>query len=276
MKILVAADMEGITGVTNWNHVSSDHAEYARFRRLMTGDVNAAVRGVLDAAVGEQEVSIADGHGTGSNILIDELDVRARLNTGSPKPLAMLQGIETGVDGLIFIGYHARAGSLKAILDHTWSSRSVINLWLNNRLAGEIALNTALAGHYQVPLLMISGDQTACLEASTLVPGLETAVVKQAVGRMAAECLPPQATQDLIYQAARRAVKSLAAGGAPAPLKLELPVRVTVEFQNSEMADNAALMPGSDRIEGRKVEYIAADVPLAYRGFRTMVALSWI
>lgn len=118
MKILIAADMEGITGVVCWDHVNPNHAEYPRFRRLMTGDVNAAIRGAFEG--GSSEVIVSDGHNLGRNILIEELDPRARLNSGSPSPLSMVQGIDQGVKGVIFVGYHACIGSQNAILEHTW------------------------------------------------------------------------------------------------------------------------------------------------------------
>src|SRR5574339_376104 len=210
MKILIATDMEGITGVTIWDQVTPGHAEYARFRKLMTQDVNAAIRGAFDG--GADEVVIADGHWHGSNILVEELDPRARLNTGSPSPFSMMQGIDESVDGVMFVGYHARNGSPNAILDHTWSSRTVANVWLNDILTGEYGLNGALAGHFGVPVIMVSGDQTACAQVTELLGDMETAVVKQATSRFAAECLAPQVTQETICLSAERAVQRLAAG----------------------------------------------------------------
>ncbi|RPI22301.1 MAG: hypothetical protein EHM70_23975 [Chloroflexota bacterium] len=180
MKILIAADMEGITGVVNWDQVTPGQSEYERFRRIMTGDVNAAVRGCFEA--GASEVIVADGHNFANNILIEELDPRARLNCGTPSPFAMVQGIDTGVDGVVFVGYHARAGATDAILNHTWSSKSVMNLWLNDTLTGEIGLNASVAGDFNAPVLMISGDAAACAEAKALLGEVETAVVKRAAG----------------------------------------------------------------------------------------------
>jgi D-amino peptidase len=190
MKILIAADMEGVTGVVNWDHVDPDHAEYQRFRRLMTGDVNAAVRGAFEG--GAEEVVIADGHGSGRNLLIEELDPRTRLNSGGPAPLSMVEGADSEIDAAMFVGYHARAGAPNAILSHTWSGRRVARVWLNGGEVGEIGLNAAVCGHFEVPVIMISGDQTACAEAAELLGELETAVVKTAKSRMAAECLSPE------------------------------------------------------------------------------------
>jgi D-amino peptidase len=271
MRILIAADMEGITGVVNWDQVDPAHPEYPRFRRLMTGDVNAAIRGAL--AAGADEVVVSDGHAMSNNILIEELEHEARLNTGGPSPFSMVQGVDQGVDGVLLVGYHARAGTPNAILDHTWSSSTVYNLWLNDILVGEFGLNSAVCGHFNVPVLMVSGDQSVCAEARALLGDIRTIIVKQASGRMAAECLPPHHTQVAICEAAAEAVRGLAEGRAPAPLRLENPVQVRVEWLSSEMADKAALFPGSRR-SGRCVEASAADMPAAYSLFRTLVALA--
>ncbi len=271
MKILIAADMEGITGVTNWDQVDPNHAEYARFRRLMTSDVNAAARGVCSAGV--DDILVTDGHDLGTNILIDELDPCAHLIRGDYSPLAMVQGVDQGVNGVIFIGYHARAGSQNAILDHTWSSRRIANLWLNDILVGEYGLNGAVAGHFNVPVLMLTGDQTVCAQATELLGQIETVVVKTALSRMAAECLPPQVTEELIQQTAVQAIKRLESGNAPKPFVIAKPVRITIDFNSSDQADQASLLPGSKRIDGRRLEYTADDMLAAYFAFQAAVAL---
>lgn len=271
MKILIAADMEGITGVVNWDQVTPGHAEYARFRRLMTADINAAIRGALDG--GADEVVVADGHWNGSNVLVEELDPRARLCYGSPSPLSMMEGIDTGVDGVFFIGYHARAGSQNAILDHTWSDVRVANVWLNSVLVGEFGLNAAVAGYYGVPVILVSGDQTACAQTSELLGPLEMAVVKQARARFAAECLTPPEAQEQIAQSARRAVERLAEGDAPEPYIVDVPVALTVEFRQSDMADRASRLPGARRT-GLRVACSSQDMISAYQSFRALVSLA--
>ena len=271
MKILIATDMEGITGVTTWEHVTPGHAEYARFRKLMTQDVNAAIRGACEA--GADEVIVADGHWNGSNILIEELDPRARLNTGSPSPFSMLQGIDETVDGVMFVGYHARNGTPNAILDHTWSRMTVANVWLNDILTGEYGLNGAVAGHFGVPMIMVTGDQTACAQVVETLGDMETVVVKQATGRYAAECLAPEITQELIFAGAARAVARLQDGDVPDPFVLDTPVRVMVEFFTSDMADRASRIPFTER-DGTRVTLSTQEMASAYNGFRAMVMLA--
>lgn len=271
MRLLIAADMEGISGVVDWDHVNPEHKEYARFRKLMTAEVNAAVRGGFDA--GAETVLIADGHASGRNILIEELDPRARLHSGSPSPLTMVAGVESGVDGVLFIGYHARAGTEKAVLDHTWSSQRVANLWLNGDLIGETGLNAALCGHFGAPVLMVSGDRAVCEEARDLLGDIEIVAVKEGTGRSAASCLAPDVAVERIYQGARRAVTRLSRRDNPGILHVPPPITLTIEFPNSNMADRAALLPGTQR-EERRISYEAEDVVTAFKAMRSALALA--
>ena len=272
MKLLIAVDMEGITGVVTWNHVDPSHAEYQRFRRLMTQDVNAAIRGAAEA--GADEIVVTDGHWNSDNILIEELDRRARLNSGTPSKFSMVQGVDQDVDAAIFVGYHARMGTANAILDHTWSSARVQNVYINDRVTGEIGLNASLCGHFGVPVIMISGDYAAVKEANEWIPGIENVTVKKASGRWSAELLGPEVTHGIICEGAFTAVKKFLAGQGPKPLDPGAPVKMGIEFLYSEMGDKAALLPGSTRVDGRKIEFAAPDMPTAYNSFRAAVTLA--
>jgi D-amino peptidase len=272
MKILIAVDMEGITGVTTWDHVTPGHAEYARFRKLMTEDVNAAIAGAFEA--GSSEVVVADGHWNGTNVLVEELDPRACLNSGAPSPFSMMQGIGKDVNGVFFVGYHARQGSDNAVLDHTWSDTCVANLWLNDSIAGEYTLNAALAGHFGVPVIMASGDQTACGQMTEQLGALETAVIKQASGRFSAECLAPEISHKLIHESAGRAVSRLLKKDAPKPFVVKTPIKITVQLVSSDMADKAIQLPGVTR-DGLKLSFVADDMPKACSAFRALVLLSY-
>lgn len=269
MKILIAADMEGVTGVVRWDHVNPSHAEYDRFRRLMTAEANAAVRGAFDG--GATEVVIADGHNMGTNILVEELDDRARLNSGTVAPFSMVQGIGPDVDGVIFVGYHAMAGTAEANLDHTWSEGIVMGVWLNGRELGEAGLNAAVCGHFGAPVLMVTGDQAVCAEVSALIGDVETVEVKRATSRFSAQNLPTRLSQELIKGAAVRAVERLIAGDAPAPFVVGTPIQCALEFKASQMADGPAQLLGMTRRGGRRVEFEAPDMPAAYQAFRAAV-----
>jgi D-amino peptidase len=271
MKILIACDMEGITGVVNWDQVTPGHFEYPRFRKLMTQDANAAIAGAFEG--GATEVVVADGHWYGTNLLVEELDPRARLNASTSAPFSMMQGIGEDVDGVIYVGYHARQGSQNAVLDHTWSSKCVANLWLNETLVGEFGLNAALAGYFGAPVIMVTGDQTACAQTVELLGEMVSVVVKQATGRTSAECLAPQITHKMITDGARRAVQTLKHGNAPGPFIFDAPILVTVDLMNSSMADAASRVPGAQREENR-VSVESPDMAAAYSAFRALVAMA--
>jgi D-amino peptidase len=273
MKILIAADMEGVSGVTHWEETDPAHSEYTRFRKIMTDEINAAVAGAIDA--GADEIIIADGHGDGTNILIELLDSRAKLNSGGNSPLSMMQGIDKDTAGVLFIGYHARGGSQNAVLAHTWSSGRIANVWLNETLVGEYGLNAAVAGHFQVPVLMISGDQTACAQAVELLGPLEIAVVKTATAYFSAECLSPELTVPLIRETTKRSILRLKNGSAPEPFIMKTPVKVKIEFRQPEAADRAVRLPGAKRLNGLQIEFVAQDMLIAYSGFRAAVKQSY-
>ena len=263
--------MEGISGVVDWTHVSSGHAEYARFRELMTEDVNAAVRGAFNG--GADEVLVSDAHGSKTNILIEKLEKRAKLNSGATSPLAMIQGINNGIDAAFFVGYHACNGTEGAILSHTVSGSRVANVWINGRLAGEFGMNAAVCGFYNVPVLLVSSDAAGCREAAEWVPGIEQVVVKTSSGRYSAECLAPKQARKLIEEAAFKAVSEFKAGKKPPLVLFKEPVTFRLEYMIEAMADNASGMPGVTRLDGRTIEMTSPDMPSAYRTFRAAVAL---
>lgn len=271
MKILLSCDMEGITGVTSWDHVDPSRPEYQRFRHLMTWDTNSAIDGAFEG--GADEVVVTDGHWNGSNILIEELDRRAKLNSGiGTSQFSMMQGIDDSFAGVFFIGYHARASSENGILDHTWST-NFINVWMNDNLVGEFGLNAALAGTFGVPVVMISGDQTACRQARELLGNLEIAEVKHASGRHSALCLPPAESQMLIRNASLRAIGNIQKGLAPKPYVMQSPIQITIELVSSDMADRASRLPGSQRV-GNKISFASLDMASAYKSFRAAAGLA--
>jgi D-amino peptidase len=271
MKILIAADMEGISGVGNWEDVTPETEEWRRFRRVMTQDVNAAIEGAFQG--GATEIVVSDGHWKGTNILVEEVDRRVTLNSGSPSPFSMVQGVEQGIDAAMFVGYHAKHGTLHAILDHTWSNVRISNLWINGRLTGEFGLNGAFCGHFNAPVILVTGDQSICAEAAEWVPDIETVQVKTAHGRQSAEFLPLTVAQEMIQAGARAAVDRFFSGNKPAVIRMRTPIEVKIEFANTLMADQANLYPGCERTDGRTIRFTAADMPAAYLGFRAAVNL---
>ena len=266
MRVLISVDMEGISGVAVSNHVSPGHAEYQRFRKLMTAEANAAVKGAI--AGGATDVIVNDSHAGMDNILIEELDPAAKLISGSPKPFGMMQGIDPSVGAVFLIGYHARSGTAAAVLEHTWSG-SIIDLRLNDLIVGEVGLNAALAGAYGAPVVLVTGDRAVTEEAQALLGEVETVATKEGITRTAAECLHPTVARGLIREAAQRAMAQ-----QTAPLVLAPPITLRITFQRALNADRAAVIPGSRRPDGRTVEWTGDDMPSVYKVFGAMAALA--
>jgi D-amino peptidase len=268
MKILVSADIEGVGSVVRSEHSGIQGREYAQARRLMTEEVNAAVRAAFDA--GATDVLVVDAHNVGLNLLPEALDERARLVMGSPRPLAMMEGVDRGMDAVCYVGYHGMAGTTDAAIAHIFHSR-VAALKFNGLQVGEIGLNALLAGVFKVPVVMIAGDAVACREARELLPGIETAVVKESIGAYAGICLHPQRCREAIYTAVARALARLETF-EPLVLK-ETAVIMEIRFTTASSVDRALRLPGTERVSGDTLVYRAPDYLTAFKAFAAITDL---
>jgi D-amino peptidase len=271
MRVYVSVDMEGVAGVVHEDQtdpIDPRHAgEYNRMRRLMTAEANAAIEGAL--AAGADRVVVNDSHWLMMNLLAEELHPAAELVSGNPKARSMVEGVDEGFDAALFVGYHARAGVGHAVIDHTYTS-NVYEARLNGRPVGELAINAALAGTYDVPVVLVSGDQALAAEARELLgEAVETVVVKHAVGRFAARSLAPSIACQRIRDGARAAL-----GRRHEPFRLPAPVRLEVDFALTHMADMAELVPGSVRTAGRTVAYAHDDYREVFRAWRALYNLA--
>ena len=237
MKVFISADMEGTAGVTDWDQVRPDKPDYARFRRLMTEEVNATVLGALEA--GAKEIVVNDSHGTMRNLLIEELHPQAQLISGSPKPFGMMQGIDNSFDAVFYTGYHAAAGTQNGVLDHSYSGLSVRQIKLGNLVVGEAGLNAALAGHFKVPIVLVTGDTTAVAQVKKLIPQVEAVSVKEPIGRLAARSYQPVEARRRIKEGATRALKRVK---DLKPLAIARPVNLELEWAHTAMADRCMLV----------------------------------
>jgi D-amino peptidase len=272
MKILISADLEGISGVVHPTETNPGGYDYERGRALMTAEVNAAVAGVLEAMPGA-EVLVVDAHGTFRNLLPEELDRRARLVRGKPRPLGMLAGLDDDTDAVLFVGYHARSGAGPAVLAHTISD-AVLDVRLNGRSVGEIGLNAALAGFHGAPVVLLSGDDAACAELLELVPGAATVAVKQALGQAATIALHPDEAREQLHRVAAKAIRR---HDRVPLLLLEGPLKVEIDLYGPYTVDLATLIPGVSRAPGaRTVTFTAADMGEAYRLVQLVTQLAQI
>ncbi len=270
LKVYISADMEGIGGVSTWQiQAGSQGREYEKFRRLMTQEVNAAIAGAFDA--GATEVLVSDSHGDGQNIDVELLDKRARLIRAWPRPLVMMQGVDSMVDAAVFIGYHASEGQRAAILAHTMSSRRIFEIKLNGTPVPEAAFNAAIAGEFGVPVVFLSGDQTIGEEARRLLGPIETVAVKQATGFFSATMMHPEEAQRLIRAGVKRGVERRA---ELKPYRLAHPVKLEITYKDTVNAEIVSYLPGVERPRGNAVVFTARDMLEAAKFLEAVMSLN--
>jgi len=207
LKVFISVDMEGLAGVVSASEVSSTSPDYGHFRSIMAGETNAAVDGAVRA--GATEVVVRDSHGAKQNLLPGDVDPRARLLRGqSTGPKNMMEGIDKTFDAVVFIGYHAKAGTPNAILEHT-SNGNVIDFSVNGVSLPEGGYNAVVAGLVGVPVVFAAGDKALVEQLRGLLGPIETVAVKEEIADAVLSLSPKQA-QDDIRRGVEQAVLSRA------------------------------------------------------------------
>jgi D-amino peptidase len=277
MKVLISVDMEGISGVatrretaTGWPAGAPKGNDYERARAWMTADANAAIAGACEA--GATEILVADAHNGMLNLIWEDLDSRAELIRGyENRDVGMVEGVDASCDAVFFVGYHARAADGRGVLSHTFTGPDVLwDVRLNGEAASEARFNAAVAGQFGVPVALITGDDVICEETRCWLPGIETAVVKYAIDRFTARCLPQSAAHERIRTSACRAIERLR---DVRPYVMEAPVLEMV-FGDSSMAAAACRIPGVERNGDRAIRYAAADAITAMNVCRVALVLA--
>jgi len=249
LKVFISVDMEGISGVVTSEECSRSGSDYSYFRKIMTQEANAAVSGAV--AAGASEVWVRDSHGSARNILPDMLDPRARLlRDWSGGYKSMMEGIDESFDAVIFIGYHAKAGTPDAIIEHT-SSGTVTDLSINGISLPEAGYNALIAGHYEVPVVFVAGDKAICQQAKDLFVEVETVAVKDAIGA-AALCLHPSVAQEKIRVGVKKSLSNL---DKYKPYKLKSPYTLVLKLKNEKMVYNGSFYPGAKRTGDWELTY---------------------
>jgi D-amino peptidase len=262
---MISADMEGATGVTWTADVEVGTEQWQRFRQMFTRDVNACVAGLF--AGGATGVLVNEAHSSQRNILLEDLDDRARMLTGRHKPLSMMQGVDSGVDGVVFLGYHTAAG-VEGVLSHTYLPNQITGVWLDGVRASEGRLNSAVAAEHGVPVLLVTGDDLTCADAGDYEPGARTVAVKECVSRYAAVCTPPAVTATMIADEARESMSRAGRFTGTASGH-----RIEVEFDAAHLAAAAAVVPTVDQLDVRRVGFDAASMTEAMKAFKVVTAI---
>ncbi|HEY7113795.1 MAG TPA: M55 family metallopeptidase [Thermoanaerobaculia bacterium] len=254
-RIYISVDMEGIAGVVTNDQLGPQGFEYERFRGFMTNETLAAIEGAR--AAGATEFVVSDSHGNGESLLIEKFPKDVTVVRAWPRPLAMMQGIDENFAGALFVGYHASTTNPQGVRAHTMSSATLADVKLNGLSVPEAGLNAAIAGHFGVPVLLVTGDDAIAAEASRLFPGVETAIVKWALGFHSARTLTPEASCDRIREAARKAVAGLK---DRKPYRVQEPVDLELRFKNYRPAELLAYLPGIERTDAHAIRFHGRDI----------------
>jgi len=267
-SIFASVDLEGCATRVHWDEVRpSADAAYERARRLMTAEVEAALRGAFDA--GASNAVVNDSHSVMRNLLLEELDPRVKVVSGRLKPQFMLQGIE-GCDAAFFIGYHGAIGDAQAVMGHTYRPRIIFECRVGGEPVGETTINAALAGHFGVPVALVSADQTTLDEVRRNLPWAVTVETKQSIGYYSADSLSPASVRGLLEEAGASAVKRLP---EMRPFIIRSPIEMEIDTLRTSQADMLELVPGMRRVGSRCVSYRADDFAAIYRALMAVIYL---
>jgi D-amino peptidase len=255
LKVYISVDMEGVVGVVTGDHLGPTGFEYQKAREWLTAEVNTAIRAAKEA--GATEIVVSDSHGNGENILLDLLPSDVLLVRSWPRPLMMMQGIDESFDAVLFIGYHASTTNSTGVRAHTMSSGTLTGVKLNGVAVPEAAINAAIAGHFGVPVVMISGDDAIIEEATTLLGDVEGAVLKWSHGFHSATTVMPEVGREIIFERVSAALGRL---DDFQPYRLEEPIRVEVSFKNYLPAELLAYLSIVDRVDSHTIAFTGEDM----------------
>ena len=232
MRLFISVDMEGISGIEKIEECFRGMPAYDAGRRIMAGDVNAAVQGAIDG--GAEDIVVADSHGYMCNIRPSDLHHRAKLKSGMKRVLCQFKGFSHRFDAAFFIGQHSKAGTEDGILSHTWIP-AFKDVRVNGLSVGEYGLNGYLVGSFGVPVLLLTGDDKVVAQARPLMGEIEYVEVKKSVGYFEGDHLPLKESHARIYEAAKRAVKAFSVKNRathPNPPKVTLPVTIELDLSS--------------------------------------------
>ncbi|SVB86491.1 uncharacterized protein METZ01_LOCUS239345 [marine metagenome] len=266
LKFFISVDLEGIGGVGSPLMTSTGGKDYGLSRQFLTREVNSVVAAIFER-IPEADILVNDSHGDHQNVLHGELDPKVSYIQGSIKPLGMVQGLESSFNGVIFVGYHAKAGDPDGFLAHTGSG-SVKGLWLNDVEVGEGGMNAAFAGSLGVPVILVAGDSAATAELGQLL-GSEIVTTKIAETPSSARLLHPDVVNDKLHEATGVALNRLENSDFD-PLELGSPVEIRMRFASTTHVDVLQSIPGMSKIDGFTIRYVARNMDEAYRLIRLM------
>ncbi|MGH7461372.1 MAG: M55 family metallopeptidase [Longimicrobiales bacterium] len=259
LKVFISVDMEGLAGVVTGSDVNPSGPDYGHFRSIMAAETNAAIEGAFRA--GATEVLVRDSHGSKQNLLPNDVDARARLLRGaSTGPRNMMEGIDSTFGAVVFIGYHAKAGTPRAILEHT-STGNVVDFSINGVSLPEGGYNAAVAGLAGVPVVFVAGDRAVVEQLRALLGPIDGVATKEEVNDAALGLSPKQA-QDEIRRGVEQAVRNR---GRAKPYRLNGPYTMVLKVRQAR-----PLYPGAQQSAENEFRFSSPDLLEILNAFNAM------
>jgi D-amino peptidase len=253
MKIFVSADIEGITGITDWAEADLSRPDNAEFRDRMTAEVVAACEGAV--AAGASEILVKDAHWTGRNLFAERLPRQASLWRGwSGHPYSMVQGLDGSFAAALFVGWHSGGAKGGNPLAHTLSSGQLMGIRVNGQWVSEYQLHAWTAALEGVPVAFVSGDQALCDEVQALGTGATTVAVMRGHGA-AVQSRHPAESLERIREGVRQALSPVAARAAALADRFE----VQVVRKDARDAYRRAFYPGARLVDPVTVGFETRD-----------------
>jgi D-amino peptidase len=255
LKVYISVDMEGVAGVVTADQLLPGGFEYERFRRFMTDEAVAAVRGAQ--AAGATEVVVSDSHGNGESLMIELFPKDVRIVRSWPRHGEMMAGLDSSFAAALFVGYHASTTNPKGVRAHTISSAHFTRVALNGTAVTEAELNAAYAGAMGVPVVFISGDDAAISEVTGRLGSMQSVITKKSLGFHSAETLTPAAACDLIYQGALAAVTHR---DQRKPYVVSTPVTLEISFKSYTTAEIVSYLRSVERADAHSIRFVGRDM----------------
>jgi D-amino peptidase len=257
--VFISVDMEGLAGVVTARDVDPSGPDYPHFRAIMAGETNAAIEGAFRA--GATDVLVRDSHGSKENLLPGDVDPRARLLRGlSTGPKNMMEGIDSTFDAVVFVGYHAKAGTPNAILEHT-STGNVVDISINGVSLPEGGYNALVAGLSGVPVVFAAGDKALVEQLRGLLGPITTVAVKEEIGDASLGMSPRQA-QEEIRKGVEQAVRARA---RVKPYALKGPYTMVLKVKQER-----PLYRGAERVREGEFTFSSPDLLEILSAFNAM------
>jgi D-amino peptidase len=255
LKIYISADMEGVVGAVTGEQLGPDGFEYERFRQFMTSEVIAAIDAAR--AAGATEFVVSDSHGNGQNLLIEQLPDDVTVIRSWPREHSMMAGIDDTFDGVIFLGYHASTNNTRGVRAHTMSSANITSVRLNGMTMTEGSINAAIAGHFGVPIIMVSGDDIAVAENQVIIGDIEGAVVKWSSGFHSARTLTPEAAYEVIRTRTKSAIDRI---DEFETFVLDTPIELELSLKHYRPVELLSYLSNVEKVNSHTIRFVGEDI----------------